>query len=371
MKRFTDTGVKNLKPEAKLYERTEGGGFSIRVQPSGTKTFYYIYYDAGKKQRVRIGEYGSISLAEAREKAAALHSARKRGVDLKLEGKTVTDLATRYLSEYSRTTNTPRIYKENKRVLTVDVLPHIGHIDLNNIKRKHIYELLQRIIERGAPIQSNSVLKVVRKMFNFGIECGMTEINPAHMIKQQPEKEKTRVLSMDEIAVFLYQPMKAKTTDNTMRCLKLILITGQRPGECLNMRHEEIDGDWWIIPKEKTKNQKLAHATDHRVFLSPLAKEIIGSGSGPVFPSPTGVSALGAALRRLRNRIDIDPFTPHDLRRTAATHIVEIGYSQETIDRILGHTTGKIARTYNRYSYDTEKMEAMLEWEKKLVSLSN
>ena len=73
MKRFTDTWLRNLKPKEKLYEYREGDGFSVRIQPSGTKTFYYIYADAGKKQRVRIGEYGAMSLLEAREKAASLH----------------------------------------------------------------------------------------------------------------------------------------------------------------------------------------------------------------------------------------------------------------------------------------------------------
>ena len=369
MKRFTDLQIKNLKPEAKLYEITEGDGFSIRVQPSGTKTFYYIYYDAGKKQRIRIGEYGATTLVEAREKAASLHSARKRGLNLKSDKKTVADLAQRYLQEHSKKMNTPRRYKENKRVLDRDVLPHIGTIDLKNIKRNHIYDVVNRIIERGKPAQSNNALKIMRKMFNFGIQSGMTETNPAHMIKQQPEKEKRRVLTDQEIRIFLYGNINAKTSDATMRCLKLILITGQRPGECLGMHYDEISGDWWTIPKERTKNRMLPHATDQKVFLSPLAKEIIGSGSGPVFPSPAQVSALGTALRRLRDRIGIEPFTPHDLRRTAATHMAELGYKQELIDRILGHIAPKIARTYNRYDYEREKEEIMLAWEKKLLSL--
>lgn len=370
MKRFTDTWLRNLKPKAKLYEYREGDGFSVRIQPSGTKTFYYIYADAGKKQRVRIGEYGAMSLLEAREKAASLHSTRKSGTDLKLNCSTIAELAERYLKEHSQTKNTPRVYKEAKRIMEKDILPKIGMIELDKIKRQHIYDLLKQIIDRGAPIQSNSILKVLKKMFNFGIERGITEINPAHKINEQQGNEKTRVLSDKEIASFLYGPMKARTTEGTMRCLKLTLITGQRPGECLNMLHEEIDGDWWTIPKEKTKNQKRAQATDHRVFLSPFAKEMIGSGSGPVFPSPTGVSALGTALRRLRNRIDIAPFAPHDLRRTAATNIAELGYSQDVIDRILGHMLPKIARTYNRYSYDKEKQQVMLAWEEKLKTLS-
>lgn len=366
MKRFTDQGIRSLKPKPTPYDLTEGDGFSIRVQPSKTKTFYFVYTDAGKKQRIRIGEYGTMSLADAREKAVALHSARKRGDSIKQESKTIDDLAGRYLKEHSEKKNTPRVYKENQRCMAVDILPFIGSMDMNKVTRKHVYDLVQRIIDRGSPIQSNKVLKVIRTMFNFGIQCGLTEINPAHMMAQQPDREKTRVLSDKELKDHFFPFIRSKQSLSAKRCLSLILTTGQRPGECLHMQHEEIDGDWWIIPKLKTKNKHLAHAADHRVFLSPLAKEIIGSGAGPVFTSPVNTTVLAALLARFCTRTKIDPFTPHDLRRTTATGIAELGFSQDAVDIVLGHTTGKIARTYNRYSYDKEKTEIMLAWGEKL-----
>lgn len=372
MKRFTDNWIKSIKATGKVFEVREGDGFLLRVSPTGTKTFYYIYTDAGKRQRIRIGEYGVISLAEARAEAGNLFKAYKRGENLKQEKTgTVELLAAKYLAEHAKPNNTERTYKEVVRIMDRDILPDLGSRDLDSIKRRDIHTLIQKIVDRQAPSLAHKALKVVRRMFNYGIECGITEVNPAHMIKLPAEREKTRVLSDDEISAFFYDPITSKASRHTMNCLKLILVTAQRPGECLGLLHEEIDEDWWTIPKAKTKNQNVAHAQDHRVYLSPLAKSLINGKSGKVFPVPVSVSALSLALRRLfdSKRIKSLPFTPHDLRRTAATHMAELGISQETIDRVLGHTSGKISRTYNRYAYDTEKQEALTAWANKIESL--
>lgn len=370
MKRFTDNWIKSIKATGKVHEVRESDGFLLRVSPVGTKTFYYIYTDTGKRQRIKIGEYGVMSLAAARSKATDLFLANKRGENLKQEEVgTVKGLAEKYLAEHAKPNNADRTYSEVQRMLERDILPVIGNCGLDTISRRDVHSLVQKIQARPAPAVAMKVLKIIRRMFNYGIESGVTETNPAYMIRLPPGREKTRVLTDKESATLLYAKIDAKTADTTMRCIKLILVTAQRPGECLDMLHEEIDGDWWTIPKQKTKNKKLAHATDHRVFLTPLAKELIGSGSGPVFPSPAHVSALGAALRRLRTRLAIEPFSPHDLRRTAATHMAEMGFSQEIVDKVLAHTSGKIARTYNRYAYDKEKKEALLAWGEKLKKM--
>lgn len=373
MKIFRDKWVKSLKAKEHAYDVTESDGFTIRVQksPSKTKTFYYVFKVNGKRERIKIGEYGPLTLAEAREKSTALHNARKRGEDIKPKKEvveTVNDLATRYLEKYSKPKNTERVYKENKRNLDRDILPYIGTLSLAEIKRKDVHTILQKIIDRKAPVQSNNALKVMRKMFNYAIQSGVMENNPAHLIEKQPEKEKTRVLSDKEIKKAWHGIAQGKVSAETINCLRLILVTAQRPGEVLNMEHEEIDGHWWTIPIEKTKNKNVEHATDHRVYLSGLAKELIGEAHGRVHRKPARTEALGNALRRLFNseRLKMTKFTPHDLRRTAATNIAELGHDES---KVLGHMPGKIKRTYNRYLYDPEKQAAMLAWEKKLLRL--
>ena len=101
MELFRDKDIKSLKPKTSPYEKREGNGFTVRVQPTGTKTFYYIYKLNGRDKKIRIGEYGIISLAEAREKSGAIHVARLRGDEIVKEGENVIDyLASQYLERY-------------------------------------------------------------------------------------------------------------------------------------------------------------------------------------------------------------------------------------------------------------------------------
>ena len=74
-------------------------------------------------------------------------------------------------------------------------------------------------------------------------------------------------------------------SDGTKRALKLILITGQRPGEVVGIHRREIEGKWWTIPWERIKTRK-RRQEDHRVYLSPLALSLIGDGDGYIFSDP-------------------------------------------------------------------------------------
>jgi integrase len=203
--------------------------------------------------------------------------------------------------------------------------------------------------------------------------------NPATAIgKIGSESEKDRVLTDSEIKTFWHTLPKLRTDESTVRCLKFILATGQRPSECLFISRSEIEGHWWTIPKErmKTASTRKDNIREHRVYLTDLALELLGSDDMP-FPVPSHVSALSYALRRAYTptkkkvvRLPVDPFTPHDLRRTAATLMAESGVTQEVVNKVLGHTMDKIQRTYNRYSYDKEKEAAMTILEEKIITLT-
>jgi len=159
----------------------------------------------------------------------------------------------------------------------------------------------------------------------------------------------------------------------------LILATGQRPGECLGMTRAEIDGEWWDIPAARTKNKR-----PHRVWLSDTAKTFIGKDKKElVCPGRDdkliGKSAPATALRRLVRptrkgtspRLPVAPFTPHDLRRTVATHLGGMGYSNEQIGKLLNHVDGSVTAVYNRHLYDELVKEMLGAWETKLLEIVN
>jgi integrase len=153
------------------------------------------------------------------------------------------------------------------------------------------------------------------------------------------------------------------------------LLTGQRGGETRQMRWTEVDLEtaWWSIPASMAKN-----GLAHRVPLSPPALAILHqlqaiSGDGEwVFPSPHLASAPRShnakPQKRLRAVSGVT-FWPHDLRRTAASHMASLGIPRFVIGKVLNHVEPGVTKVYDRYSYDREKRQALDAWGKQVMAL--
>lgn len=374
--KFTDRYLRSLQPKTTVYDVREGNGFVARVFLSGKISFQYVYSLGGRLRRLTLGPYPALSLADAR----ALH---RKALDARLLGKdpaagrgrevkTVEDLAKDYLEKWARPRK--KSWKQDERILQVDVLPAIGHVRVTELHRRQVASMLETI-ERRAPNQAWQVLKILRRMFNFALEqsIGDIETNPCAHIKLTAErKSRERSLTVEEIVAFWHGMTRFNTSEPMQRALRTILITGQRPGEVLGMHRREIEGNWWTIPAERTKNKR-----PHRVYLSPLALEAIEDSKEWIFSyaeEPMQNTAAATAVRRMIVRKDgkglaIEPFTPHDLRRTAATHLGALGYSNFFIGQILNHTDQSVTGIYNRYAYDREKQEMLERWAERLKEI--
>ncbi|MBT6717586.1 MAG: tyrosine-type recombinase/integrase [Nitrospina sp.] len=387
-KKLTDAKIRGLpKPPKRTVLFEEGTGFGLRLEPSGRKSFILFYWFNGKKDGVTLGRYPKLSLADARAVVAKIKQKIERGEDPKVEIKetqranrnfyTVGDLCHEYIERHAKVKK--KSWKEDQRILAKDIIPIWNRRKASDIKRKDVIGLLDNIVERGAAIQANRTLAVIRRMFNFSIERDILEFSPCTAVKA-PAKEniKDRVLSDEEIKALWGQLDKCESLDRRIALsLKLMLITGQRKVECLHLKITDIDKGWWSIPKEISKNGK-----PHRIFLSPQATEIISLAkellpeSDLVFPSPrTRRAFLGSsidhALRetKVQEVIKVD-FTPHDLRRTASSMMTSMGIPRLTVSKILNHSeAGVTAKHYDHYAYDKEKKEALIKWGKKIEQI--
>lgn len=228
------------------------------------------------------------------------------------------------------------------------------------------------VAERG-PIMANRTLSLVSRMFNFAVGRDLCETNPALRV-EKPGKEvtKDRVLSDAEILEFWHLVESPRISVQVRQALRLVLITAQRPGEVCKLHREQLDAgtDWWEIPPDIAKNEQR-----HRVPLSPLAKEVLMELpriSDFVFcyrgDKPVGRWALSQAIQKVDALAKIG-FTPHDLRRTAATGMARLGVANHIIARILNHKERSVTGIYNRYEYDPEKKEALNLWGRHLRML--
>jgi integrase len=229
-------------------------------------------------------------------------------------------------------------------------------------------------------------------VFNWGIgedlfdDGNRLEVNPASGIRDLGrERRRTDYLRDEEIATF-WQACEARAGGYgiTSAALQLLLVLVQRPGEVYQMRWAEIRGEWWQIPGGKTGRTK--NELEHRVFLPPLALEILerlrsaGNGGEFVFPSPrltdgspvtvTGMSSVYNDICRAAGiACEPKPWGPHGLRRTGSTKLSELGFSDEIVDAVTNHVKRGVRRNYNLNAYLPEKQRAMMAWEGHLRSI--
>ncbi len=395
---LTDRKIQTLKPKDNRYEIADEndhgrGTLILRVSPSGKKAFVLRYSIDRKVHRLTLGEYGTrpdqLTLAAARTKANEIGERIDAGLDPIAQERerqvayakepSVGDLATEYIEKWAKLRK--RSWPEDQRILEKDILPHWGTRKAESITRKEVVALLDQIASRGAPIAANRTLAVLRKMYNFAISRSMIDQSPCLGV-QSPSKEhqKDRVLNDEEIVAFWKGLDTAAMSLTSKLALRFMLVTGQRLGEVCHLTREQIEGNWWIIPAEIAKNGRA-----HRVPLSLLAMNILDAAQSMgidryLFPSARlteegrdremSPTALSHALRRNLSAIQITPFTPHDLRRTAATHIGMLGHNRLVISKILNHVEGGVTAIYDRHTYDTEKRAALEDWSSKLEKIT-
>jgi integrase len=292
------------------------------------------------------------------------------------DASTVADLAVEYIEKHAKPKK--RTWSEDERILNHDVLPVIGKRRLEDLKRREIAAMLDDIVLRGSPMAANACLAVTRKMFNFAVKRGLMEHSPCTMM-DTPAKagRRERLLDQDEVKTFLAALPDLPLWPPTAMALLIELLTAQRSGEVVSMQWADVNlaDAMWTIPAAKAKNGR-AHGVPLTAPILRLLKalEKIDMGKGAVFPSkddgePMVQTATARALHRHHGKLAKTAFTPHDLRRTAATHMASIGVARLVLAKVLNHTDSAVTSIYDRYSYTAEKREALDKWAQHLEGL--
>lgn len=273
----------------------------------------------------------------------------------------------------------------------------IGDIKLADLHRRDITRCIDAVADRGAGTEANRVFEDVRAMVRWARGRGDLDENLVEgMKKPTATTPRERALAVDEIKTMWKALADAVMRESTRRILRLCLVTGQRVGEVSGMARDEIDLEraLWTIPPARAKN-----GTEHSVPLSDMAVKIIrdqiaeadtlakrkGREPAPwIFPGPgarAAVTGHGIAKAVKREEViagkakrpmimGVDPWTPHDLRRTMATRMEELGISPFIIGHLLNHLSVTKAtvttQVYARYDYAREKREALDLWAARL-----
>ena len=431
---FTEAFLKALKPtrERKVseYRDHDVSGLEIRVWQSGAKSWrcHYTRRSDGRRRVMGLGSYPGIPLKDARRKARRLQSEVED-----LEGRadpaatramrraavTFSDLANSWIELHAEPNISPRALRDDRSMLSRHILPEIGSMKACEITKREVLRLLADVASksdarkrknaepRKMTHRPNRVFELVRAIFRWGVSQDELQVDPTYGLKPPIKKEKPREreLSADEIRTLwealdrapdtrratrggtksegIAMPADIPMTKATALALKLSLVTAQRIGEVAGMAVSELSlndtAPVWVIPGSRTKNGE-----PNRVPLSALALELIAEAralaveSEWIFPSPSGDGPIDAhaptrALGRARSSIGIENFRVHDLRRTAATRMAEMGVSPYTISLVLNHVSARrgtvTTKAYVQYSYDREKREALEAWAQRLTEI--
>ena len=377
--KLTDRLLKNLKTEQPVeewWDKSFPGSLGVRVMKSGRKTFCFMYRTGGRRRKMKMGTYPALSLAKARQQAFALLGAVERGEDPAEKRKqernagTFEELAELYVEIHARPNKRPSSIKEDTRILGTYLLPAWGRRKFQSITRSDVIRLLDEVkFKRNAPIMANRFKALASTIFNFAARKALvpeTFANPCANVEQPTrEKSRDRVLSDDEIKE-LWKDLENRA-EPTASIYRLVLLTGQRPGEVKAMRWTDIDAEnIWTIPATETKNKR-----EHKVPLSSNSLAAIErlrplSGDGElIFASPKGghIKWLQKMSQRIQKNVGFH-FRPHDLRRTCATNLSQLRVDDVTIARILNHSWPLRSMTsiYNRWQRLPEMKRALERW---------
>jgi integrase len=383
--KFTARSIDSLKPEVRRYIawKDNGNGLGVRVSPNGSKSFVFMYRFNNKPRMMTLGKIPQTKLADA----GLLHTAAQKlldeGVDpaaKKIEAKeeykaanTMSEFFDNFFLRWAQ--KNKKSWKEDERIFTKDIRPHIGNAKLVDLKRKDIIALIDIVVDRGAPVAANRLLACIRKILNHAVEKDIIETSPCYGIKA-PSKEKARdrVLSQEEIIKFWHAlDSKRVILSREIRiALKLVIVTAQRTGEVMTAEWSEIDfkNRIWTIPSEKAKN-----GLSHRVSLSELAIELLEELKGHtgqynyILPNRDDKSThvtewvFSGGINKNFEQFEIEKkFNPYDLRRTAASHMTSMGINRLVVSKILNHADKGVTAVYDRHSYDKEKKHALDAW---------
>lgn len=388
------------------------------VATKSTKSWTYRYRtQAGSLKQAKLGSWPEMSFHEAMAAWGAARAARDGGADLALQRKEDRETIKRkqgldrlptdeYLvSALVRDFVQGHLYDARKeegalaadRALRafLDGNPALANMHAAELKRQHAFQALESI--RHHPTKAQKLRSLMGAAWDYALDSGRLDGDAPNwwrsvmkgrlkskgkLMQGSHQGQKRRVLSDDELGELLPWIVQNMHPVGRDACL-LYLLAGVRGAEIFSMRtHHLAEKDgvlWWTIPKALTKNARMEHATDLRVPLLGMARELVcrrmanAKEDGVLFVDRMGkpynqkdlstyiydlqpYSAKSKRAGLKREILPVTDWTPHNLRRTARTMLASLGCPKEVAEAIIGHLPPEIEATYNAYSYDAERL---------------
>jgi integrase len=401
---LTDMQLRALKPTGKIYKVADQQGLYVAVTRTGVVSFRFDYRVNGRRETLVIGKYDptvgakkprelneldygmSLSLAEARLLMTRAHRSIEQGespsrskVEKRTEAAdalTFGSWAEKYFAGADLAESTKAM---RKSVYDRNLADEFGRLKLEEITSVRLMARCEKIKERGAAAPAVHAREIVLQVFRFIQARGLKIDNPAESIRPSAIatfKARDRALTPAEIHTF-FKALEQTATMSTLRlAVKFMLLTLVRKTEFIEAKWDEVNFETaiWTIPKDRMKAGR-----PHNVYLSQQALDILVafktcfSASSYLHPGryETELPISSATLNRVIDATvkvvhdrgeDFDPFTVHDLRRTASTLLHEAGFNSDWIEKCLAHEQRGVRAIYNKAEYAEQRRTMLQAW---------
>jgi integrase len=400
---LTDTKCRNAKRKDKPYKLPAGNGLYLEVKPNGVKAWRYRFKLATpsgiKESTFAIGDYahpaaeesddqakarrngGQFTLAEAceeRVKARALvkqginpaHQRRLQRITLDQERAVTFEIVAREwlgLRDWEEVTKARRL-----DMLVRVVFPKIGASALKQVTPAHVLDVMNSAAKNNGPSVAAEAKRTISAVFDFAVSTLRADSDPVYPVRKALPANKTqhkRAMTSEEVGQFLRDLAGYERNHQTVAAFRLMWLTLCRPNEVIGARWDEFDleAGLWRIREERMKKRK-----EHVIPLPRQAVELLRSMQGftkhreHVFPNrddrkkPMTDAAMRQALKYLGWS---GRYSPHATRTTGSTHLNEMGFSPDWIERQLAHAEqNAVRRTYNHADYLPDRAKMMQRW---------
>jgi integrase len=350
-------------------------GLALRVREGGSRKWVYFYRWNGAQQKLTIGDASAITLADARNSARGYYKLIADGTNPLEAQRTAKNAAQSHKIQRFETVMEaylaariadmrPRSHEETSRYLRDHWKP-LHELNIKSVDKGTIARTLNAIEQSRGPIARNRARSALSAFYAWAILEDYADANPVEATRKADETARDRILSDAELAAI----WNAAPANDYGRIVKLLMLTGQRREEIGGLMLSEIDRDAHMItlPGDRTKNGRA-----HDVPLSGMAMNVLGEAQqrhGRPFlfgEGAGGFSGWSKAKTALDDSLKgVEAWRLHDLRRTAATSMANLGVQPHVVEAVLNHVSGHkagVAGIYNRATYAAEKRAALDVW---------
>lgn len=410
--KLTDKAIKAALKRAAESGRAvvvaDGGGLTLEAQPGGAGWWRLRYYVASKANRLSLGTYPAVTLAQARQRRLEARQGLAQGRDpavakkgalraakaaaeaaaLQAQGKPAPGTFEAVAREWLTTVHEVKVsagHAERTRIrLEQDAFPWLGRRPLGDIEPPELLAVIRKVEARGAIETAHRLKDACGQVFRFGIAAGYCQRNPAadlrDALRPVPTRHHAAIVDPKQAGELLRAMGDYAGHPVTRAALALSALLFLRPGELRQLEWAWVDLEAAVItiPGALMKRKKAdkANGAPHIVPLAPQAVAIFrdlhaltgGEGRRYCFPSlhtgerPMSENTVNVALRRMG--FDRETATAHGFRAMARTLAAErLGIAPEVIEAQLAHAVGdSLGRAYNRTQFMDQRRELMTKW---------